>query len=84
MNKYQEEFNTLVKLNPLDNRERLCLNYGIEKGKMEGNKDFELLLKSMKEAYPMFKAAYVDFDVFLHDVMNRFEREKQALKQMGE
>ena len=45
--------------------------------KEKNNKDFELLLKSVKESYPMFKGAYVELDVFMGDVMRRFTRERK-------
>lgn len=45
--------------------------------KEKNNKDFELLLKSVKESYPMFKGAYVELDVFIGDVMRRFTRERK-------
>lgn len=45
--------------------------------KEKDNKDFELLLKAVKESYPMFKGAYVEFDVFMGDVMRRFTRERK-------
>lgn len=77
MNKYQEDFDLTVRLNPLNSRELTCLNYGIEQGKIEGNKDFELLLKAVKESYPMFKGAYVELDVFMGDVMRRFTRDRK-------
>lgn len=48
----------------LDTRENLILNYGIEQGKIEGNKDFNGLLKAMLEAYPKSKAEYVDLPDF--------------------
>lgn len=49
----------------------------IEDLKEKNNKDFELLLKSVKESYPMFKGAYVELDVFMGDVMRRFTRERK-------
>lgn len=45
--------------------------------KEKNDKDFELLLKAVKESYPMFKGAYVEFDVFMGDVMRRFTRERK-------
>lgn len=45
--------------------------------KEKNNKDFELLLKAIKESYPMFKGAYVELDVFMGDVMRRFTRERK-------
>ena len=45
--------------------------------KEKSNKDFELLLKSVKESYPMFKGAYVELDVFMGDVMRRFARDRK-------
>lgn len=45
--------------------------------KEKDNKDFELLLKAVKESYPIFKGAYVEFDVFMGDVMRRFTRERK-------
>lgn len=49
----------------------------IEDLKEKNNKDFELLLKSVKESYPMFKGAYVELDVFMGDVMRRFARDRK-------
>lgn len=72
MNKYQEEFDLVTKLCQLDGRERTILNYGLEQGKIEAGKDIGKLINAMKESYPMSKAAYVDFDVFLNDVMKKF------------
>ena len=45
--------------------------------KEKSNKDFELLLKAVKESYPMFKGAYVELDVFMGDVMRRFTRDRR-------
>ena len=45
--------------------------------KEKSNKDFELLLKAVKESYPMFKGAYVELDLFMGDVMRRFTRERK-------
>lgn len=45
--------------------------------KEKENKDFELLLKAVKESYPMFKGAYVELDVFMGDVMRRFTRDRK-------
>lgn len=45
--------------------------------KEKNNKDFELLLKCVKESYPMFKGAYVELDVFMGDVMRRFTRDRK-------
>ena len=45
--------------------------------KEKSNKDFELLLKEVKESYPMFKGAYVELDVFMGDVMRRFTRDRK-------
>lgn len=55
-----------------DERERICLNYGIEQEKIKAGKDIGKLINAMKESYPMSKAEYVDFDVFLNDVMRKF------------
>ena len=49
----------------------------LQKLKEKNNKDFELLLKAVKESYPMFKGAYVELDVFMGDVMRRFTRDRQ-------
>lgn len=45
--------------------------------KEKNDKDFELLLKAVKESYPMFKGAYVELDVFMGDVMRRLTRDKK-------
>ena len=34
--------------------------------------DFENLLKAMQEEYPKSKSEYVDFDVYIKNVMTRF------------
>ena len=45
--------------------------------KEKNNKDFELLLKAVKESYPIFKGSYVELDVFMGDVMRRFTRDRK-------
>lgn len=45
--------------------------------KEKNDKDFELLLKAIKESYPMFKGAYVELNVFMGDVMRRFTRDRR-------
>jgi hypothetical protein len=72
MNKYQEDFDLVTKLSSLNGREITILNYGVEQGKIESGKDFEKLLKAMQETYPKSKAEYVDFDVFVKEVMKKF------------
>lgn len=71
-NKYQEDFELAMGLNPLDTRERLILNYGIEQGKIERGNYFDELLKAMQESYPRSKSEYIDFDVYVREVMKRF------------
>ena len=86
MNKYQEEFDMACHLNPLDHRERTCLNYGIEQGKIESNVDFAELLKSMITEYPKSKGSYIDLDVYVRNVMvsyaNRQEENNRYDKEM--
>ena len=71
LNKYQEDFDLAISLSPLNTRETIILNYGIEQGKIEGNKDYNNLLKAMVEAYPRSKSEFVDFDTFCREVMNK-------------
>ena len=52
--------------------------------KEKNNKDFELLLKAVKESYPIFKGAYVELDFFMGDVIRRFIRDKQTLEKSQE
>lgn len=77
MNKYQEDFDRVQHLNPLDNRERICLNYGLEEGRIERNKDFKALLKCMLEAYPSCKENYVELDVYIGDVLTLYAQKKE-------
>lgn len=46
MNKYQEDFEMVTKLNPLSSRERTILNYGIEYGREKAIDDFAEKLKA--------------------------------------
>lgn len=71
-NKYQKDFELAIRLNPINTRESLILNYGIEQGKIESNKDFNKLLKAILEAYPKSTAEYVDYDIYCRELMNKF------------
>lgn len=42
--------------------------------KEKENEDFNMLLKAVKESYPMSKGAYVELDVFMGDVMSKFAK----------
>jgi hypothetical protein len=48
----------------------------IRKEKSIAGQDFENLLKAMQEAYPTCKGNYIDFDVYLKDVMIKFTESK--------
>ena len=71
-NKFQEDFEQVISLNPINTRENIILNYGIEQGKIEGNKDFNKILKAILEAYPKSKSEYVDYDVYCRNIMDKF------------
>ena len=45
--------------------------------KEKENEDFNMLLKAVKESYPMSKGAYMEPDVFMGDVMRKFVKYKE-------
>ena len=53
MNKYQEDFDLTVRLNPLNGREITVLNYGIEEGRIKAIDEFaeRLRLECIEDKY---------------------------------
>lgn len=48
MNKYQEDFNGVIKSCNLSGRERIILNYGIEEGKSESTEKIKKVVEELE------------------------------------